>query len=316
MRQFEKFIKSTKIISRILFFVWAGYILLFFLVSLTDALSSVDFFCTVLGVSSLFLFPAAIIEYKKNPIIAIQTSKRQKPFLSHNIWGIILLEISPFVVMGGILGLNYSDANERIPMLIPLLLGLGLFVIGILLISGFFTKVNIERAQKQQGNEKQNHAVTTEEHESTQPRKPSKNNVVCQDSESVNAGHTADVSHRKARRVKVQTKKEAAPLVEISGYNPEMACAIRKCLETNPELIRENVRLKAVLKDLFPLLRKETTVIGILIDVGCLSELSAGVADSEFLYSRYMRLLEDDYGIESQVAHRAISTCIEALKNA
>lgn len=195
-----KFLKTTKIISRILFFVWAGYVLLFFLISLTDAFSFVDFICISVGVSAFFLIPAGIIEYKKNPILAEKNPNRQKPFLSHSIWGVILLEISPFIVMGGILGINYSEPNEKIFLLIPLVLGIGLFVFGLLLISGYITKTKIENEQKQ-GSLFQNTKTRTQEEYKTP------------------TDYISSVAYDKPKQVKVHIKNETQQKNKRQTYN-------------------------------------------------------------------------------------------------
>lgn len=145
----KRFFKRTKVVSRVLFFVWAGCVLLFFLITLTDAFSLVDFVCTSIAVAAFFLVPAAVIEYKTNPMIAEKNKSKQKTRLIHSIWGVILLEISPFLIASGILGISYSEASEWVPLL-PLVLGIGLFLIGVLLISGYITKAKTNKKQRLQ----------------------------------------------------------------------------------------------------------------------------------------------------------------------
>ena len=152
--QTKAFFKSTKIISRVLFFVWAGCLLLFSLVSLTGVFSFIDFLCVVVFISSFFLMPAILIEYKKNPILMAHREKKGwvKPSLSYTIWGIILIEFSPFMIVGGILGINYSGNSNGAPMQIPLFLGIFLFLLGILLINGCMTKVKLAGEKMQRAN--------------------------------------------------------------------------------------------------------------------------------------------------------------------
>ena len=193
-----KIVKSTKIISRILFFVWVGYLLLFLLIALSGAFSFIDFVCISIVVSALFLIPAAVIEYKKNPIIIERNPNRQKPCLSHSIWGVILLEFSPFMVMGGILGVSYSEPNERIASLIPAGFGVGLFVLGILLISGYITKRKIDKEQE-------HHYIIEKEKPRTEVKAHLKT--------------TADVVYSEPKKVKVQSKTETNQQVKNRAYN-------------------------------------------------------------------------------------------------
>ena len=139
------FWKSTKVISRILFIIWLSFTGICALIALSPALTLTEFFAITFLFSSFFLIPAILIEYKKNPFFTGKA--KQKPYLRHFIFGIILLEISPFITMGGILGILYSYEEERVIYLIPLVLSLFLFAFGILQVNGFITKQSIKRKE-------------------------------------------------------------------------------------------------------------------------------------------------------------------------
>jgi len=147
----KEFLITTKTLSRVLFFVWLSFVTIFSMVSLSGALSWVDLLAAAVGYSSFFLVPAALIEYRNNPVLI--SCHKQKPKKSHWFWGIVVLELTPLLAMAGILGSFYSQEPG---LLILLILSIFLFIYGVLLINGFITKKSIERKKLIEELEQQN----------------------------------------------------------------------------------------------------------------------------------------------------------------
>lgn len=147
----KRFFKATRMISRVLFFIWVGYLALFSIIYLSeDIYSGYDFAGVIVGTSAFFLIPAILVEYKKNPIISEKIGKKIKPILAHTIWGVILIEFAPFICMGSIIGANNSEKTEWVPLLVSLFLGIAFFVFGILLVNGYVTKLKTTAASCKQ----------------------------------------------------------------------------------------------------------------------------------------------------------------------
>ena len=105
-----------------------------------------DFIPAFVGFSDFFLLPAVLIEYKKNPLIV--SKQKIKPFKSHTIWGIILLELAPLYICIGLLNFfaPHEDGVTIIPMVVFFcILGVFFFLLGLLLLNGTMTKLKNKR---------------------------------------------------------------------------------------------------------------------------------------------------------------------------